>query len=84
MVELEEWSGTGSGTTAKLFARSRCGGFGFCPADEFLGVNIKTSRETDLAFLGVDTQNSHFQFFSHLDDIFGILDLVVGQFRDVQ
>ena len=41
-------------------------------------------READLALVGVDAQDLHLDLVADLDDVLGVLDLVVGQLGDVQ
>ena len=42
------------------------------------------ARQTDLAFVDVDSQDLDFDLVANFDHFFWVLDLVIGQFRNVQ
>ena len=82
---MEERTGAGTGTTSEVFlggSGSCIGRFGL--ADQFFRVDIQASRQADFSLFSIDSQNSYFERFADLDNIFGIFDLVIGQFRNVQ
>src|SRR4051812_17324487 len=50
----------------------------------FLGPLGALEGEADLALVAVDAQDLHFDFLADLDHVLGLLDLLVGDFRDVE
>ena len=49
-----------------------------------LGPLHAFARQADLAFAGIDLEDLDLDLLADFDDLFGVLDLVVGQLRNVQ
>src|ERR1043166_977558 len=76
---------TRAGTTAQLaWLRRRFRGRRFAAAlFLFLAVH-PLAAQADLALLRIDAQDLHLDLVADLDDVFGALDLAVGQLGDMQ
>ena len=57
--------------------------FGFV-ANLFVGPIDASTRKTDLAFVAVDSQDFDFDFIADFDDFLWVLDLIIGEFRDMK
>ena len=87
--ELEERPGVAAHTAFEVFrldGRSRGNDrrFFFDRFDFFVGTFGAFAGKTDFAFVDVDAQNHHFDFFVDFNDVFRIFHFVVGEFRNVK
>ena len=57
--------------------------FGFV-ANLFVGPIDASTRKTDLAFVAVDSQDFDFDFIADFDDFLWVLNLIIGEFRDMK